>query len=70
MSANNEVSVSDVSAVTIVTPASNNKMCITGPFGEKLICAEHPAEIGLAVIEVLTGDMVAPPRAYRNLGAA
>jgi hypothetical protein len=39
---------------------------IVGLFGTKVVKEDNPVEIGLAVVEVMTGEELAPPTAYRK----
>ncbi len=39
---------------------------IVGLFGTKVVREDNPVEIGLAVVEVMTGEELAPPNAYRK----
>ena len=39
---------------------------IVGLFGTKVVKEDNPVEIGLAVVEVMTGEELAPPGAYRK----
>jgi hypothetical protein len=39
---------------------------IVGLFGTKVVKEDNPVEIGLAVVEVMTGEPLAPPTSYRK----
>lgn len=53
--------------VTVVEWNRREKtVTIVGLFGTKVVREDNPVEIGLAVVEVMTGEELAPPAAYRK----
>ncbi len=53
--------------VTTVTWQRREKtVTITGLFGTKVVREDNPVEIGLYVLEVMTGDHLSPPTPYQH----
>ena len=47
--------------VSIVQLDGTYQLLITGPYGHAACRTDNPVEIGLHVVEVLTGEQLAPP---------
>ena len=39
---------------------------VVGLYGTRVVREDNPVEIGLAMLEVMTGEKLAPPNAYRE----
>lgn len=51
---------------TIAWSRRDKTVTITGLYGTKVVREDNPLEIGMVVLELMTGDHLAPPIPYRN----
>ncbi len=51
---------------TIRLDADANRVYISGPQGAASVRGDDPVEVGLHVLECLTGNKVAPAQSYRK----
>jgi hypothetical protein len=53
--------------VTTVTWNRREKtVTVVGLFGTRVVREDNPVEIGSVVVELMTGEMLAPPEAFRK----
>lgn len=52
--------------VTIEWMRREKSVQITGIYGTEVVRDDNPVEIGLRALEVMTGEKLAPPIAYRK----
>ena len=52
--------------VNVIKQPGTGRVTITGPYGVKNCRDRDPVDIGLAVVEVMTGQMLCPPANHRK----
>lgn len=61
----NEATVKD-QVTTVTWNRREATVTVSGLYGTKVVREDNPVEIGLVVLEVMTGDHLAPPAAYKQ----
>lgn len=60
-----EATVKD-QVVTVTWNRREKTVTITGLYGTRVVREDNPVEIGMVVLELMTGEFICPPEAYRT----